>query len=231
MNVRRISRLFGVLVISALLLGACAPAEPEIQEVEVTREVEVEVEKPVETIIEVDMTEFPEGTSIELVQWSHFVPQYDKWFDPFLEAWGEANGVEVSVDHVGIPETTTTLAAAIDAGEGPTMIELLFSPSAFVEGLHDLTDVNLKAQELFGEQVDSCAKSSYLPVLDKYYGFCHGWIPDPADYDRTLWEAVGFPDGPSTWEELLEGGAAIKEQFGVPLGIGLSPELDCRKQA
>jgi multiple sugar transport system substrate-binding protein len=228
MNIRRISYLFGVLVISALLLGACATAEPEIQEIEVTREVEVEVEKTVETIVEVDMQDFPEGTAIHLVQWSHFVPQYDKWFDPFLEAWGDANGVEVSVDHVGIPETTTTLAAAIDAGEGPTMVEVLFSPSAFVEGVHDLTDVNMRAAELFGEQVDSCAKSSYLPVLDKFYGFCHGWIPDPADYDAALWLAVGFPSGPSTWAELLEGGAAIKDQFGVPLGIGLSPELDSR---
>jgi len=59
-----------------------------------------------------------------------------------------------------------------------------------------------------------------------WYGFCHGWVPDPGDYDRELWSAVGFPNGPETWADLLEGGARIKDEFGVPMGLGLSPEID-----
>ncbi len=231
MSKRPILYLIGSLAVFGLLVGACAPAEPEVQvqEVEVTREVEVPVEATVEVPVEVP--EFPEGTSIHLVQWSHFVPQYDVWFDPFLEAWGEANGVETQVDHVDIPATTATLSAAIEAGEGPTMVEVLFAPSAFVNGIQDLTDVNMQAQELFGDQVDNCANSSYLPTLDKWYGFCHGWVPDPADTVRSLWADVGFPEGPSTWEELLQGGAQIKDEAGVPIGLGLSPELDSRMAA
>lgn len=227
MNPKRILFLFGLLTISALVLAACGGGEPA--EVEVTRIVEV----PGETIIEevqvpVEIEPFPEGTSIHIVQWSHFVPQYDAWFDPFLQAWGNANNVGVSVDHVGIPDLGPALAAAIDAGEGPTMIEFLFAPSAFVNGLHDLRDVNEKAQELYGVQADSCAQSSYLPVLDKWYGFCHGWIPDPADFDYALWTEAGYPDGPSTYAELLDGGTFIKDELGVAMGIGLSPELDSR---
>lgn len=223
MTHKRISLMLGLLTVTMLLLAACAPQPaPEVQKVEVTRVVEKEVEK----VVEVETEPFPEGTELKIVQWSHFVPQYDKWFDPFAQAWGEANGVKVAVDHVSITDLAPTLSAAIDAGEGPSLVEMPLAASLFVEGLHDLTDVNMKAQELFGPQAETCTANSYLPAQDMWYGYCHGWVPDPGDYDRELWSAAGFPDGPSTWAELLEGGTKIKEEFGVPLGLGLSPEID-----
>jgi len=228
----------GLLVLVVSLLAACAQpaATPEVQKVEVTRVVEKPVEKQVEVTrvvekevektVEVPTEKFPEGTKLHIVQWSHFVPQYDKWFDPFAQAWGEANGVEVTVDHVSITDLSPTLAAAIDAGEGMSMIEMPLAGSLFVEGLQDLTDVNMKAQELFGPQAETCTANSYLPAQDMWYGYCHGWVPDPGDYDIEKWSAVGYPDGPSTWAELLDGGKKIKDKFGVPLGLGLSPEID-----
>ena len=180
---------------------------------------------------EVGEGKYAAGTELKIVQWSHFVPQYDKWFDPFAEAWGDANGVKVTVDHVGIPDLSPALSAAIDAGTGPSLVEFLFSPAAFIEGLHDLKDVNEEAQRRFGAQSETCTKSSYLPAKDQWYGFCHGWVPDPGDYNVELWSQVGFPNGPSTWAELLDGGKKIKDQLNVPMGIGLSPELDSRMAA
>lgn len=166
--------VFPILLGLTLLLAACQPEviEREVvvtKEVVVTQEVEVEVEREVTVteVVEIEREPFPEGTELHIVQWSHFVPQYDVWFDPFAEAWGEANQVDVTVDHVGIPDLGPTLSSAIDAGDGPTMVEFLFAPSAFVDGLQDLSDVNLEAQERFGEQVENCANSSYLPAIDK----------------------------------------------------------------
>jgi hypothetical protein len=233
--------LFSVLLGVSLLLIACAP--PVVQEVivtqevekvvtqevevVVTREVEVVVTQEVETIVEVPAEgAFPEGTEVKILQWSHFVPQYDTWFDPFAEDWGNANGVDVSVDHINIAELGAALAAAIDAGEGPTLVELPLAAANFVEGVRDLTDINMEAQELFGPQADTCTANSYLPANDMWYGFCHGWVPDPGDYDRNLWSQAGFPDGPETWADLLEGGAIINGDLGVPMGLGLSPEID-----
>jgi multiple sugar transport system substrate-binding protein len=220
--------LFGLLIIVMLLTAACQQIAPQTVQVEVTRVVEKEVEvvKEVEKVVEVETSQFPEGTNLHILQWSHFVPQYDKWFDPFAKAWGEDNGVEVTVDHINLAELIPTLTAAIDAGEGPTLVELVIAPSLFVEGVRDLTDVNMKAQELFGEQAETCIANSYLPTNNMWYGFCHGWVPDPGDYDINLWTQAGFPNGPSTWAELLEGGAKIKEELGVPMGLGLSPEID-----
>jgi len=216
--------VFGILALTALLLGACAPAAPEIQEVEVTRQVEVPV--TVVAPVEVEAKPFPDGTRLHLVQWAHFVPQYDKWFDPFLQDWCEKNNVECTVDHVAITDMAPTLATAIDAGEGPTMVELLLGASTYVQGLQDLTDIVEEAEAQFGPMVAPCKANSYLPANDMWYGFCHMWTPDPGDYDIEKWTAVGFPEGPDTWEDLLVGGKAIKEQFGVPMGLGLSPEID-----
>lgn len=165
---------------------------------------------------------------ISLLQWSHFVPRYDDWFDEYVTEWGETNGVSAQVDHIALAELPGNLAAAIDAGEGPSIVELLFSPASFIEGLHDLSDVNAMATELYGESLATCEATSYLPSIDQYYAFTHSYVPDPGDYDIELWTEVGLPDGPQTYEDLLVGGSQIRDELGVPLGIGLSPELDSR---
>ncbi|MCL4247401.1 MAG: ABC transporter substrate-binding protein [Anaerolineae bacterium] len=167
-----------------------------------------------------------DDVNLSILQWSHFVPRYDEWFDAYAADWGTQNNVSVSVDHINLAELPATLAAEIDAGEGHSIVEFILSPVAYVEGLHDLTDINMAAQEKYGEPLPTCSATSYLPVLDRWYGFTHTYVPDPGDYIISLWTAVGYPNGPSTYAELLDGGTKIKEQFGVPLGIGLSPELD-----
>jgi len=49
-------------------------------------------------------------------------------------------------------------------------------------------------------------------------------VPDPINYRKDLWDDVGiYPD---TWEDIRIGGKKIKDQHGIPIGIGLAPELD-----
>jgi multiple sugar transport system substrate-binding protein len=165
---------------------------------------------------------------VSILQWSHFVPRYDTWFDEWAVGWGEENGADVSVDHIALGELPGNLAASIDAGDGPTIFEMVFPPSSFIEGLHPLNDVNEMATELYGEAVETCVASSYLPINDTWYGYTHTHVPDPGNYDIALWTEVGLPGGPTTYDELLEYGSRIREELGVPLGIGLSPELDSR---
>ena len=171
---------------------------------------------------------YADGTEISLLQWSHFVPRYDEWFDAYAAEWGESNGVGVTVDHVNFTELFSTLAAEIDAGDGHSIVEVLFSPASFIDGLHDLGDLNAQASEMFGERASTCQAASYLPVVDTYYAYTHGYVPDPGDYDIALWTEAGYPDGPKTYDDLLEGGRAIFEATGIPVGIGMSPELDSR---
>lgn len=175
---------------------------------------------------------FAAKKTLKILQWAHFVPRYDKeWFDTFTREWGNANNVEVTVDHISHAEIGVRSAAEIAAGNGHDLIEWISPPSQFEPSVQDLTDVNKEAQNRFGKQLPLCTRSSYNPRTGKYYAFCHGWVIDPGDYRRSLWEKVGKHAGPETWEDLVTHGGMIKKEHGVQLGIGLSQELDSNMAA
>jgi multiple sugar transport system substrate-binding protein len=163
---------------------------------------------------------------LKILQWSHFVPSHDVWFDAWATKWGEENGVKVTVDHINNAEIPARAAAEIDAKEGHDLIEYIFPPSALEPSVLDLTDVNEEAVKRHGEQVALCTRATFNPVTNKFFGFSHGWVPDPGNYRKSLWEQVGFPNGPATWEELYVGGKEIKEKLGVQMGIGMANEID-----
>ncbi len=164
--------------------------------------------------------------TLRILQWSHFVPRYDKWFNPYAKKWGEEHNVDVTVDHISLSDLRSTFAAEVVAGRGHDLIEFIDPPSDFEPSVLDLTDVNHEAERRFGKQVPVATRSTYNPDTKKFYGFCHGWTIDPGDYRKSLWEKVGMPDGPKTWEDLLLYSARIKKELGVQNGIGISQELD-----
>jgi multiple sugar transport system substrate-binding protein len=77
-----------------------------------------------------------------------------------------------------------------------------------------------------GKMIPLAQKSTFNPKTGKYYAFSDSYVPDPGNYRTDLWGPVGFPNGPDTWEDLRVGGAKIKQQFGNPVGVGLSQEID-----
>lgn len=168
-----------------------------------------------------------ETGTLRILQWSHFVPSYDTWFDQYARAWGEANGVEVVVDHVNLADLPATVASELSAGSGHDLIELVGAEGGqFEPSLLDLSDINQEARDRHGPQVGASERYSYNPVTDKFYGFCIGWTIDPANYRRSLWEEAGLPEGPTTWEDLVTYGSQIRDEQGVQLGIGLAQEID-----
>src|SRR3546814_16428361 len=77
-----------------------------------------------------------------ILQWSHFVPSYDKWFDQFAQAWGEKNGVKVVIDHISISDLVTTTSSEISAKSGHDLIELGPEAAQFAPRLLDMADIN-----------------------------------------------------------------------------------------
>lgn len=168
---------------------------------------------------------------LKILQWSHFVPRHDRWFDPFAADWGRQVGVNVSVDHINLADIQARASAEISAREGHDLIEFLSPPAAFEPSVLDLTDLNQEGEKRFGKQLALCTRSTFNPTTRKYYGFCHGWVPDPGDYRKSMWEKVGLPNGPTTYQELLDVGGRIKRETGVQLGVGMSNELDSNMAA
>jgi len=171
------------------------------------------------------------GTELKILQWSHFVPSYDTWFDQFVQEWATANGVTATVDHVNTADIPAAFAAEISAGQGHDLVEHIASLAYLEKSVLDMKDVWDEAINRHGEPVENARLNSYNPTTDTYYSFGHGYAPDPANYRKSLWEAVDMPDGPTTFDELLAGGTRIWNEQGVQMGLGMSQEIDSQMAA
>ena len=163
---------------------------------------------------------------LKILLWSHFVPSHDQWFRPFAQDWGKKVGVNVTVDHIDNAQIPTRIAAEIQAGQGHDVIQYIAPLSQFEPSVLDLKDITDEATKRWGQQLELSKQSSFNPATGRYYAYSPGWVPDPGDYRVSLWQGVGLPNGPTTWDELLQGGAEIKKSKGTQLGIGMSQEID-----
>jgi multiple sugar transport system substrate-binding protein len=164
--------------------------------------------------------------SLKILQWNHFVPAYDKWFDgTYVKEWGEKNDTDVVVDHVGIPALATRAAAEVSAGQGHDLFMFLSPPPAYEDQVIDHREIYEECERKHGKPVDLAIHSSYNPKTKKYYAFSDSFVPDPVNYRKDLWDSVGMK-APDTWDDVLAAGAKIKKEHHIPVGIGLSAELD-----
>ncbi|KOT30282.1 hypothetical protein ADK41_33055 [Streptomyces caelestis] len=171
------------------------------------------------------------GGTLSILQLSHYVARYDRWFDAYAQEWGRRVGVDVRVDHVAPERLVAHTLAEISAGSGHDLIEWISPPSQLEPDVVDLSDLHDEAVKRFGLEQPFCKKAGYNPSTATYYGYSHAWTPDPGNYRKSLWRQVGMGDGPATWEELLEGGKAVRRKSGIPLGLGMSDELDSNMAA
>src|SRR5262245_2923729 len=83
------------------------------------------------------------GTTLRILQWSHFIPAYDAWFDKFAKEWGDKNGVKVRVDHIPHLEIPARMAAEFAAGAGHDIIHNTSSilTRLYYKSLADITDI------------------------------------------------------------------------------------------
>lgn len=219
MNRRTLLRTTGVAALGATLASACAREEgggPEGPGGDPGA-------APEETFTEPTT---PLSGDLKILLWSHFVPSHDEWFGRFADDWGGKVGVDVAVDHVDVADIPTRIASEISAGQGHDVIQYIAPLSQFEPSVLDLTDLTDEASRRWGEQLGLCRKSSFNPTTEKFFAYSPGWVPDPGNYRRSLWEPVGFPNGPTTWDELLTGGAEIMRSQGVQMGLGMSQEID-----
>jgi multiple sugar transport system substrate-binding protein len=168
-----------------------------------------------------------QGKTLKIIQWSHFVPAYDKWFDGvFCKEWGAKHGTNVIVDHIAIGEINARAAAEVAAQKGHDLFMFLSPPAAYEKQVIDHSEIYQAVEKKWGKVIDLGHKSTFNPKTKKYFAFSDSYVPDPGNYRQDLWSQVGYPNGPDTWDDVRKGAKAIKDKVGNPCGIGLSQELD-----
>jgi multiple sugar transport system substrate-binding protein len=175
---------------------------------------------------------FPERAAaqqktLKILQWSHFVPAYDTWFDgTFAKQWGEKHNTNVVVDHINLTDLNTRAAAEAQAKKGHDIFMFLSPPAAYEKQVIDMSHVYQEVEKKHGKKIDLAHKSTYNPKTKKYFAFSDSYAPDPGNWHKDWWTEAGYPNGPDTWDDLRAGAKKIKDKNGHPCGIGLAQELD-----
>ncbi len=163
--------------------------------------------------------------TLKILQWSHFIPAYDKWFNnEYTKEWGKKNDTEVIVDNINLGLIPSRAAAEVSAQKGHDMVMFLSPPSVYEAQVIDMKDVYAECEKKHGKPIDLAVKSTYNPRTKKYFAFSDSYVPDPVNYRTDLWGDIGMK--PDSWEDIRVGGKKIKDKTGIPVGVGLSAELD-----
>ncbi len=163
--------------------------------------------------------------TLKILQWHHFVPAFDEWFNKvYVKEWGEKNNTRVIVDNAGMTSLRSRAAAEISAQKGHDIFFFLSPPSIYEDHVIDHREIHEECERKYGKPIDLALKSTYNIKTKKYFGFSDSYVPDPINYRKDLWDDIGMH--PDNWDLIRIGGRKIKQKHGIPVGIGLAPELD-----
>jgi multiple sugar transport system substrate-binding protein len=80
--------------------------------------------------------------TLRILQWSHFVPGYDAWFDGvYTKEWGAKHATDVVVDHMTATEVNARGAAEAAAGKGHDLFLFISPPAAYEKQVIDHREI------------------------------------------------------------------------------------------
>src|SRR5690242_12526182 len=165
-----------------------------------------------------------DNKSLSIVQWAHFVPEYDTWFDNFAKEWGKKNNVAVTVDHIPVQNVPARAAAEASAQSGHDLFGFNGAGGAhlYKKFFLDVADLVKETEKKYGpvsvigKQLGYNADGTWSAFPDFYINF-------PGMYQKSLWGEIGVV--PDTWDNVRKGGAKLKAK-GHPVGISLGHSND-----
>jgi multiple sugar transport system substrate-binding protein len=166
-----------------------------------------------------------DNKSLSIVQWSHFVPAYDTWFDKFAKDWGEKNNIAVSVDHIPVQNVPARAAAEASAGSGHDLFGFNGAGGAHLyrKFFIDVSDLVKETEKKYGKVTTIGTQLGYNADDGSWSAFPDFYINFPGMYRKSMWEEAGVL--PDTWDNLRIGGAKLKKK-GNPVGISLGHSND-----
>ena len=168
---------------------------------------------------------------LTIVQWSHFVPAYDAWFDKFAKDWGAKNGVGVTVDHVPVQNIPARAAAEASAGAGHDLFGFNGSGGAHLyrRFFMDVGELVKETEKKYGKVTTIGRQLGYNADDGSWSAWPDYYINFPGMYQKSLWDGIGML--PDTWDNLRIGGAKLKAKghpVGLPLGHSNDPNANWR---
>src|SRR2546430_3323149 len=160
------------------------------------------------------------GTKVNLLHWTSFVPDEDKWFkETLVNEWAKPNGVDLTVELVAANEAQPKIVAALQAGGGPDAMLLQWTwAHLYADKLSDVGAV--------AEKVGSDGGGLYEPIKQNaqvqgvWRGVAFGITRDAVHYRESLLKQAGADKFPATWSDLANVGADVKAHSKLFYGQG-----------
>jgi len=161
---------------------------------------------------------------LSIIQWVHFVPAYDDWFDnTWVKTWGQTNDVQVKVEHINNTLLDTRAAAEVAAQSGHDLFMAIHPMASLEDQVINHAPVVQEIEAKVGKYGPLGRASTYNPKTKKYFAVSDSYVPDPVIWRHDLWNGIG--EAPYTWDHVAKAAPKLK-QLGHPIGIGQSQELD-----
>src|SRR6266851_417739 len=161
---------------------------------------------------------------LSIIQWVHFVPAYDDWFDnTWVKEWGQGNDVQVKVEHINNTLLDTRAAAEVAAQSGHDLFMNLHPMASYEDQVINHASIIHEVERKVGKYGALGQASTYNPKTKKYFAVSDSYVPDPVIWRHDLWNGIG--EAPYTWDHVAKAAPKLKA-IGHPIGIGQSQELD-----
>ncbi|MEE9172480.1 MAG: twin-arginine translocation signal domain-containing protein, partial [candidate division NC10 bacterium] len=80
--------------------------------------------------------------TLRILQWNHFVPRYDKWFNgTYTKEWGQKNNTEVIVDNIGLSGLNSRAAAEVSAQKGHDLFLFMWPSPVYEDQVIDHKEI------------------------------------------------------------------------------------------
>ena len=164
--------------------------------------------------------------NLNILQWSHFVPDFDTYLDKWAAEWGAKNGVTVKIDRIPQADLPARFASEVAAKSGHDLVAHFANglPALFTSSLVDITDICDRAANKYGGWLP--AGEAIGKVKGKWYGFPDFAVPFLSAWRTDLWKAAGFTgDHLTDWQQLFDFAPKLKAAGG-PVGTAMSQTSD-----
>src|SRR2546428_5262946 len=158
------------------------------------------------------------GTKVNLLHWTSFVPDEDKWFKETLQSeWAKPNGVDLTVELVSANEAQPKIVAALQAGGGPDIMLLQWTwAHLYADKLSDVGTVAEKVGSDGGGFYDAMKQNAQ--VQGGWRAVLFGMLGNAIHYRESLLKDAGADKFPATWSDLAKAGADVRSRSKFFLG-------------
>jgi multiple sugar transport system substrate-binding protein len=183
------------------------------------------------------------GGTLQILQWSHFVPGYDDWFIQFAQDWGAQHNVAINLHKADaglltptVPQVDSSQRVAVDtlphltlparfaaelaANHGHDLIQFatLVKTHLYASHLLDLSELCEKLGQRYGPWLPSGRALGQVDGI--WRGYPDFYQAEPPIYRADLFQQVGL-GAPRTWEDLRTAGRLLKP-LNHPAGMAVS---------